>query len=118
MSKKTPSSTKDEHVEAITWDKAEKVKMVPNPQPVEEVYMDGVAGIMARGGVIKINGYKVVGLDKDDNAEVRRVTHQIVLPAVALAELAHGVQMVLKGADNVRKMEDPAVTTVNDNKTK
>ena len=40
-----------------------KVKMVANPLPVEEIYIDGFAGLMTRGGVVKLDLYRVVRPD-------------------------------------------------------
>ena len=49
-----------------------KVKMAPNPFPVEEIYVDGIAGIFRRGGILKLDCYRVAGVDREDGAEVRR----------------------------------------------
>ncbi len=65
---------------------AQNVKMVPSPQPPEEIYVDGVSGILGRGGVIKLDCFRVMGVDKDQ-AEIRMVTHRLVLPAGAIPGL-------------------------------
>lgn len=69
-----------------------RAKLVNNPHPVEEVYVDGIAGILGRANVCKLDCYNVVGIDRDDNnAEIRRVTHRLVMPTTALPEL---IQMI------------------------
>ncbi len=62
------------------------VKMVSSTQPPDELYVDGVSAIIGRGGVIKLDCYRVVGIDRD-KAEVRSVTHRLVLPAGAVPGL-------------------------------
>ncbi len=64
----------------------QNVKMVANPRPPEEIYVDGVSGILGRGGVIKLDCFRVMGVDKDQ-AEIRTVTHRLVLPAGAVPGL-------------------------------
>ncbi len=65
---------------------AQNVKMVTSPQPPEEIYVDGVSGILGRGGVIKLDCFRVMGVDRD-RAEIRTVTHRLVLPAQAIPGL-------------------------------
>ncbi len=72
---------------AETTEKKQTVKMVPNPLPPEEIYVDGVNAILGRPGVIKLECYRAVGVDKEANAEIRTVTHRLVLPAAVLPEL-------------------------------
>ena len=67
--------------------KKQTVKMVPNPLPPEEIYVDGVSAIIGRPGVIKLECYRAVGVDKEANAEIRTVTHRLVLPSAVLPEL-------------------------------
>ncbi len=72
---------------AKTTEKKQTVKMVPNPLPPEEIYVDGVNAILGRPGVIKLECYRAMGVDKEANAEVRTVTHRLVLPSAVLPEL-------------------------------
>ncbi len=72
---------------AETTEKKQTVKMVPNPLPPEEIYADGVSAILGRPGVIKLECYRAVGVDQEANAEVRTVTHRLVLPSAVLPEL-------------------------------
>ncbi len=65
---------------------AQNVKMVPGPQLPKEIYVDGVSGILGRGGVIKLDCFRVMGIDKDQT-EIRTVTHRLVLPAGAIPGL-------------------------------
>ncbi|MDP6882818.1 MAG: hypothetical protein QF830_01660, partial [Rhodospirillales bacterium] len=44
-------------------------------------------GILARPGLVKLDCYRVVGIDRSDNAEVRSVTHRLVLPSSAIPEM-------------------------------
>ena len=72
---------------AETTEKKQGFKMVASQVPPEEVYADGVNAIIGRPGVIKLECYRVLGVDRDTNAEIRTVIHRLVLPAVALPEL-------------------------------
>ncbi len=64
----------------------QNVKMVASPQPPEEIYVDGVSGILGRGGVIKLDCFRVMGVDRD-RAEIRTVTHRLVMPGGAIPGL-------------------------------
>lgn len=64
-----------------------KVKMVANPLPVDEIYVDGFAGLMTRGGVVKLDLYRVVRADTESRTEHRQVSHRLVLPQAVLPEL-------------------------------
>ena len=78
------------------------VRMVSSTQPPDEIYVDGVSAIIGRGGVIKLDCYRVVGVDSRDNAEVRSVTHRLVLPAGAVPGLVRLFQnMASKGQQSV-----------------
>ncbi len=70
-----------------TTEKKQGFKMVASPVPPEEMYADGVNAIIGRPGVIKLECYRVLGVDRETNAEIRTVTHRLVLPAVALPEV-------------------------------
>ncbi len=83
---------------AETTEKRQTVKMVPNPLPPEEIYCDGVSAILGRPGVIKLECYRAVGVDKEANAEIRTVTHRLVLPAVALPELVGLFQKMVEAS--------------------
>lgn len=74
------------------------VKLMPNQNPVEEVYVDGVLGMFARAGIVKFNLYRVVGTDPSDESEVRAITHRLVMPAAALPELARLIQNMARAA--------------------
>ena len=63
------------------------VRLAENQTPPEEVFVDGVAGGMARAGVMKLDWYRVLRVDPADNAEIRSVTHRLVLPVAAVPEL-------------------------------
>ena len=72
---------------AETTEKKQTVKMVPNPLLPEEIYVDGVSAIIGRPGVIKLECYRAVGVDREAKAEIRTVTHRLVLPSAVLPEL-------------------------------
>ncbi len=72
---------------AETTEKKRSFKMVASPVPPEERYADGVNAIIGRPGVIKLECYRVLGVDRETNAEIRTVIHRLVLPAVALPEM-------------------------------
>ena len=72
---------------AETTEKKQGFKMVASPVPPEEIYVDGVNAIIGRPGVIKLECYRVLGVDRETNVEIRTVTHRLVLPAAALPEL-------------------------------
>ncbi len=62
------------------------VKMVRNPMPVDELFVDGASGLITRAGVAKIDLFRVVGYDPDTKAEQRQVSHRLVLPMAAVPE--------------------------------
>lgn len=76
---------------------APKVRMVSNPMPPEEIYVDGVSGAFARGGVLKFDCYRVLGYDRNENVELRSVTHRLVLPAVMVPDLVRLFQNMANG---------------------
>jgi hypothetical protein len=76
-------STEDNQAQA----EGPKIKLAANPTPPDEIFIDGVAGILARPGLVKLDCYRVVGIDRSDNAEVRSVTHRLVMPSAAIPEM-------------------------------
>ncbi len=85
---------------------ATKVEMVANPGPVDEVFVDGVSGAMARNGVVKFDLYRVIGADPEARTEQRQVSRRLVLPQAALPELARLLQEVV---DALKKQRAQAV---------
>ena len=80
-----------------------RANVVADPNNIDEIYADGVAGMSMRNGVVKLDCYRVVGQqagEGDQPREVRRVTHRMVLPAASLAELA---QVLQRAQDLFRK---------------
>lgn len=75
-----------------------KVKVVGDPADVEEFYVDGILGVAGRGGVVKLDCYRVVGIDNESKAEIRKVVRRLVLPVSAINELANVVKGVAEGA--------------------
>ncbi len=74
------------------------VKMVDSPTPVDEFYIDGASGLISRGGVIKLDLFRVVGFDPDTKVEMRQVSHRLVLPLTALPDLLKAFQSVARAA--------------------
>jgi hypothetical protein len=62
-------------------------RLAANPRPPDEVFADGVASVLARPGLVKLECYRVMRIDREDNAEVRCVTHRLVLPSGAVPDL-------------------------------
>ena len=54
--------------------------------------------MFARAGVVKINLYRVVGTDANDDAEVRSVSHRLVMPVSAVPELVRLIQSMAQSA--------------------
>ncbi len=67
--------------------KAPTIRMAANPLPPDEVFADGVAGVLSRPGLVKLECYRVMRIERQDNAEVRCVTHRLVLPSAAIPDL-------------------------------
>jgi hypothetical protein len=88
-------------------DAGKKVKMIKtNGSDIEEIFVDGIAGVLSRNGVFKLDCYRVVTLDSEEDAEVRRVSHRLVIPAGSMGELIQAVQgIVQKNAKASEKIE-------------
>ena len=80
-----------------------KIKLAANPTPPDEIFVDGVAGILARPGLVKLDCYRVVGIDRSDNAEVRSISHRLVLPAAAIPEMVRLFQNMAKAGRQASK---------------
>ena len=78
-----------------------KIKLAANPTPPDEIFIDGVAGILARPGLVKLDCYRVVGIDRSDNAEVRSVTHRLVMPSAAIPEMVRLFQNMAKAEERI-----------------
>ena len=63
------------------------VKMVRNPMPIDELFVDGASGLITRAGVAKIDLFRVVGYDPESKAVRRQVSHRLVMPMAAVPEL-------------------------------
>lgn len=75
-----------------------RIKMTPNPATPEQIYIDGISGVYLRSGVIKMDCYRVVGRDREDNAEVSSITHRLVMPADVFPALVRMMQDVVTAA--------------------
>ena len=72
-----------------------KVKLVGDPSQVEDVFADGLSGVIGRGGVIKFEFYRFLGVDQKEDAEVRQIVQRLVLPAAAVQELAAAIKGII-----------------------
>ena len=90
-----------------------RIKFVQSPSPVEDTYADGLAGVMARGHVFKLDFYRVVGFEKETRDEMRTISHRIVLPINAVAELI----TVLQGITEARQQAEQRGTVVPSSKS-
>ena len=86
--------------------RARKAKLVANPTPPEEIYVDGVVGIIPRPGVAKIDCFRLVGMDAKDKAELHSITHRLVMPASALPHLANLIRDLIERAQPKRGASD------------
>ena len=68
-------------------------KTVTGP-PAEEIYVDGISSLSFRANVVKLDCYRVVGQNPQENIENRMVSHRLVMPAAALQELIQLLQNV------------------------
>ena len=68
-------------------------KLMTERETPVEVYIDGIAGLSVRAGVAKIDCYSVAPHEQTrEEPEIRRLSHRIVLPALALNELMQFLQ--------------------------
>lgn len=85
-------------------DKQRAAEMVPGP-PAEEIFVDGVSSLFFRSGVVKLDCYRVVGHNPNENREVRMATHKLVLPVTAIQELLR----LLQNASNIQRSQEENV---------
>jgi hypothetical protein len=90
---------------------APKTRLVPSPLPPEEIYVDGVAGAMGRGGVLKLDLYRVSGVDRKTGTETHRVSHRLVIPAAAIPELMRVLQGTAQAARKATEARAAAART-------
>jgi len=73
-----------------------RFQMVPSGGPIEDMYFDGIAGIVSRGGVVKLDLYQTVGYKQGSGVEMRRLSHRLVMPTTAVPELLRLFQSVYR----------------------
>ena len=87
------------------------VKMVRNPMPIDELFVDGASGLITRAGVAKIDLFRVVGYEPESKAERRQVSHRLVLPLAAVPELLRlfqqAVRAVQEASEQARQGSGP-----------
>ncbi len=67
-------------------------KFVQLQTPPDDTYADGIIGIAAGRDVVKLEFYRSVGFDAEDNKEIRILSHRLVLPRSSLPELMRMLQ--------------------------
>lgn len=67
-------------------------KFAPLATAPGDTYADGAASITGSRNVVKLDFYRVDGLDQEDNKEVRTISHRLVLPLTAIPELIQLLQ--------------------------
>ena len=65
-------------------------------------YQDGLAGISLYQGVVKMDFYKVLGMNAD-GSEVRKISDRIVMPASKLAEIEQSLQMIISALQKAQQ---------------
>ena len=84
---------------------ARKIKLAQNATAPDEIFVDGVSGILTRPSVVKLDCYRVLRIDREDKAEVRAVTHRLVMPAGSIRELA---KLLQNWAEQARRAQEEA----------
>ena len=84
-----------------------RFRMVPPGGPVTDIYADGVSSVMARGGVVKLDLYQAVGIQRNTNVEMRRSSHRLVMPATAIPELLRIFQNAMQAAQPQLRARPP-----------
>jgi hypothetical protein len=71
-------------------------------EPASTKYQDGLAGLSLYQGVLKMDFYKVLGLNPD-GTEVRKISDRVVMPATKLAELEQSLQQIIAAIQNAQQ---------------
>ena len=90
-------------------------KFAPQATAPEDSYADGAASITGSRNVVKLDFYRVVGVDQEDKKEVRTISHRLVLPLTAIPELVQLLQGYGQAVQQVAKAstEQPATNGKN-----
>lgn len=64
-----------------------KFKFVQAGALPDDSFADGAASLTIGRGVLKLDLYRVIGVDRETQQELRTVSHRIVLPLSAVSEL-------------------------------
>ncbi len=71
-------------------------------EPATTAYYDGLAGVSLYQGVLKMDFYKVLGLNPD-GTEVRKISDRVVMPASKLAEIEQSLQQIIAALQNAQQ---------------
>ncbi|HUW36281.1 MAG TPA: hypothetical protein VMV91_03025 [Rhodocyclaceae bacterium] len=82
-------------------------------QSAQQIFMDGVSGVMLGGAVSKIQFHVVVGHDTDTKAELRQVTLSITMPTVSLVDFCNQtLKAVSENSHLLKNLLDEAQTKI------
>lgn len=73
-------------------------------EPESITFQDGLAGLSLYQGVVKMDFYKVLGLNPD-GTEVRKISDRIVMPASKLAEIEQSLQQIIAAIQNAQQQD-------------
>ena len=110
MAKSTRKSTKPEAEAADQNSTGINIRTI-TPEPAEEIYVDGIGNLFFRGGVVKLNCYRVVGSDSEQNEEVRHHSHKLVMPTTALPDLIRLLQNAMNMSRQQQSEDSPTPET-------
>ena len=96
--KKTSKTAKDQPARQEA-----SYKFAPLATAPEDSYADGAASITGSRNVVKLDFYRVVGVDQEDKKEVRTISHRLVLPQTAIPELLQLLQGYGRAVQQVAK---------------
>ena len=95
-----------------------KVKLVGDMLQVDEVYADGISGVIGRGGIIKLDFYRFLGFDEKEEAEVRQIVQRLVLPTSAVPVLAQAIKGVTEAGQKSMEQAQQRAKASSSNKKK
>ena len=73
-----------------------RVKIVPPSRDLRDSYADGALGVHVRDTVLKLDLYCEVGVDQESGAELRTISHRLVLPITAIGGLIQLLQSAVQ----------------------
>ena len=74
-------------------------------EPDSITYQDGLAGLSLYQGVVKMDFYKVLGLNPD-GTEIRKISDRVVMPASKLAEIEQSLQQIIAAIQSAQQQNN------------